>query len=291
MKFIKNLKSLFSHSEVQTANIVKLPSILDEQVKRDTNSPETVTSSDKERETRVKECKRRKAEICFQFSFVFMLMVLVVTVMLTFYSHKEKSTENFAELSEELSSIQGEYESLAEKVDELEVIAANEYEGKTTDTKRAVDDKSVYYGISYKDLWCDYEADDEAISLLSGISKIQYGTVGCSLQMMARGVDFITLSQMSSAQWEGIPKYLKTLTPVQLDYLSFRILDAYHFAQAVINREGLIADIESMGIAAETYENCTELQTIRFLSYMFTLFEENGVNYEWEEYDVLSLFN
>ena len=102
MKIIEKIKAVFSDSETKTANIIKLPGISDKKVNQDDASDEMKIVREKELVARNKEHKRRKTEICFQFYFVFMLIVLVATVMLTIYSYKVESIENFTQLNEEL---------------------------------------------------------------------------------------------------------------------------------------------------------------------------------------------
>ena len=108
--------------------------------------------------------------------------------------------------------------------------------------------------------------------------------------MYSAGYNFVLISQMDEEKWSEIPKLLDSLSPVQLDYLSFRVLDAYHFAIDIINGEDILLDLDSMGIEPESYQNCTEMQIIKFLGFMIDLFEKNDVIYEWEDTDVLSLF-
>ena len=71
--------------------------------------------------------------------------------MLTIYSYKVESIENFTQLNEELSSIQLDYESLARKIVKLEGISEPEYEVNKKASKKAVDAESVYYDNTYKD--------------------------------------------------------------------------------------------------------------------------------------------
>lgn len=291
MKLIEKIKLLFSHSEVRTGNIVKLPGISDEQVKRGSNTPEKVTDYDKERAVRIKERKRKRAEICFQFYFLFMIMVMIVTVVVAFYSHKEESIESFTQLNEELSSIQLDYESLARKIVKLEGITEPEYEVNKKASKKAVDAESVYYDKTYKDLRFDYDSDDEAANLLECISFVEYGTAGSSLEMYSAGYNFVLISQMDEEKWSEISKLLDSLSPEQLDFLSYRVVDAYHFAIDIINGGDILLDLSSMGVKPESYQSCTEMQLLKFLGFMVDLFENKGVNYEWEKYDVLSLFN
>ena len=291
MKLIEKIKLLFSHSEVRTGNIVKLPGISDEQVKRGSNTPEKVTDYDKERAVRIKERKRKRAEICFQFYFLFMIMVMIVTVVVAFYSHKEESIESFTRLNEELSSVQRDYESLARKMIDFEGTNEPKYEVNKNDSKKAVDVESVYYDKTYKDLRFDYVSDDEAVNLLECISFVEYGTTGSSLEMYSAGYNFVLVSQMDEEKWSEIPKLLDSLSPAQLDFLSYRVVDAYHFAIDIINGEDILLDLNSTGIKPESYQNCTEMQVVKFLGFMVDLFEKKGVDYEWEKYDVLSLFS
>lgn len=290
MKIIEKIKAVFSDSETKTANIIKLPGISDKKVNQDDASDEMKIVREKELVARNKEHKRRKTEICFQFYFVFMLIVLVATVMLTIYSYKVESIENFTQLNEELSSIQLDYESLARKIVKLEGISEPEYEVNKKASKKAVDAESVYYDKTYKDLRFDFVSDDEAANLLECISFVEYGTAGSSLQMYSAGYNFVLVSQMNEEKWSEIPKVLNSLSPAQLDFLSYRVVDAYHFATDIINGGDILLDLNSMGIKPESYQNCTEMQIIKFIVFMVNLFEENDVNYEWEEYDVLSLF-
>ena len=175
-----------------------------------------------------------------------------------------------------------------ESTTEAEVTA--EKEKPVPAEKKKINKESLYYGKKYTDVWNDYNGENEAVKLLSMIDYVEYGTAGCSLQMCSAGYNFILLAQLDESDWAEIPAYLDTLSPVQLDFLSFRISDAFEYACRIIDRESIVLDLESINIDAKTYENCTKTQAIRFLSYMFSLFEERNVPYEWEKYDIMSIF-
>ncbi len=195
-----------------------------------------------------------------------------------------KTEEKVREIKEIISKPFCEYEPIAKDIIDIPEDQIRYYK-----PDKAVDEDSLYYGKTYEDLYSDYTTDDEAVKLLNGLAVAEYGKAGYSLEQTEKAVDFITVSHMKEAQWSEIPAYLDSLTPLQLDYLSFCVIDFYGAAADIVNREAS-DELKSIGASYETFSNCTQVQLIRFLSYMFTLFEERGVNYEWEKYDILGCF-
>ena len=88
-----------------------------------------------------------------------------------------------------------------------------------------------------------------------------------------------------------IPVFLDSFTPEQIDFLSYRVVDSYNYAVEIMTREGILENLVSVCIAPETYQDCSEVQAVEFLNYIMNLFNERNVNYEWGEYNVLSIFS
>lgn len=288
MKFIEKIKAKFKHQEVETSNIIMLPVV---NCEIDNRQKDTLTERQERMHKIIEENKRKFRFLIVQFLFVLFMYITVIGLTISSTTTKLQAEKEIEELNIYISELSNEIADLSKKVDELEAVSKSEYEVNKKVSNKAVDVESVYYGKTYKDLLFDYDSDNEAANLLECISFVEYGTAGSSIQMYSAGYNFVLISQMNEEQWSEIPKMLNSLSPAQLDFLSYRIDDAYHFAIDIINGGDILLDLSSMGIKPESYQNCTEMQIIKFLGFMVDLFEKKGVDYDWEKYDVLSLFN
>ena len=287
MKFIEKIKSKFKRKDEKTSNIIKLPVA-------SCVRPDKAQNQPAERQERmnkiIEENKRKYRLLIVQFMFLLIMYITVIGFAISSTTIKLQAEKEIEKLNIYISELSNENEALS-KVNEHEEVNEPEHKVNTKDSKKPVDAESVYYDKTYKDLRFDCVSNDEAANLLECISFVEYGTAGSSLEMYSAGYNFVLISQMDEEKWSEIPKLLDLLSPVQLDFLSYRVVDAYHFAIDIINGEDILLDLTSMGIKPERYQNCTEMQIIKFLGFMVDLFEKKGVDYEWEEYDVLSLFN
>lgn len=287
MKLIDKINSKFNHKDEKTSNIIKLP--VASYVQSD--KPQNQTAERQERMHKIIEENKRKFRfLIVQFIFVLIMYITVIGLTVSSTTMKLQTEKEIEELNIYISELSNENAALRKKVEELEKVNESEYVVNKKTSKKAVGTESIYYGKTYKDLRFDYNSDDEAANLLECISFVEYGTAGSSLQMYSAGYNFVLISQMDEEKWSEIPILLASLSPVQLDFLSYRVFDAYHFAIDIINGEDILFDLNSMGINPENYQNCTEIQLIKFLGFMVNLFEKNAVIYEWEDTDVLSLF-
>ena len=287
MKLIDKIKSKFKSKDEKTSNIIKLPMV---NYERNNRTQDIITDPYIRRLQIIEENKRKLRLLIAQFVFLLVLYITVIWFAISSTTIKLQAEKEIEKLNIYISEISNENEILSKKVNEHEEVNEPEHKVNTKDSKKPVDAESVYYDKTYKDLRFDCVSDDEAANLLECISFVEYGTAGSSLQMYSAGYNFVLISQMDEEKWSEIPKLLDSLSPVQLDYLSFRVLDAYHFAIDIINGEDILLDLDSMGIEPESYQNCTEMQIIKFLGFIIDLFEKNDVIYEWEDTDVLSLF-
>lgn len=287
MKFIEKIKSKFKRKDEKTSNIIKVPVVSCVQPDKSQNQP---TESQERMNKIIEENKRKFRLLIVQFVFLLIMYITVIGFAVSSTTIKLQAEKEIEKLNIYISELSNENEDLSKKVNEHEEVNEPEHKVNKKDSKKPVDAESVYYDKTFKDLRFDYDSDDEAANLLEYISFVEYGTAGSSLEMYSAGYNFVLISQMNEEQWSEIPKILDSLSPVQLDYLSFRVLDAYHFAIDIINGEDILLDLDSMGIEPESYQNCTEMQIIKFLGFMIDLFEKNDVIYEWEDTDVLSLF-
>lgn len=215
------------------------------------------------------------------------ILVLLVAFTSAYFADKgEEPGEKLSSINGTLSDIQGESDKLSDKLEAFE-----EVKNQTEETQLIpIDEDSVWYGKSWQDLRIKYDTDDKAVLLLRSISYVEHGTAGVSLQLVSRAVDFAELAQLEKAEWAEIPAFLDTLTPVQLDYLSYRVVDAFEGALSIINKEEYITGVLELDLATavspERYSACTKTQAICLAGYLLGLLEERGVNYEWERYDI-----
>ena len=212
---------------------------------------------------------------------VILVGVIFVSVLLEVKGNVVEYTEETTVLTEQDSELYDEFED-----SDLE-------DGEKPLPRRSlkpIDENSVYYGKTNKDLYIDYVSDDYAIGLLKSISSVYYGTAGCELDTCIDGYYFLLLSQLPEEQWSEIPAFLDSLTPEQIDFLSYRVFVTYNYGFAIIERESILTNLDSVGIDPETYQDCSAVQAVKFLTYMMNLFNERNVNYEWGEYNVLSVF-
>lgn len=287
MKIIEKIKSRFKNQEAETSNIIRLPVV---NCEIDDSPKEPLAERQERMHKIIEENKQNFRVLIMQFIFILIMCITVIGLAISSTTIKTQAEKEIEELNIYISELRDENEALSKKVNELEDVSEPEYEVNKKASKKAVDAESVYYDKTYKDLHFDYDSDDEAANLLECISFVEYGTAGSSLEMYSAGYNFVLISQMNEEKWSEIPVLLDNLTPAQLDFLSYRVVDAYHFAIDIINGEDILLDLSSLGIDPESYKNCTEVQAIRLLSYMMNLFEERSVKFEWESTDILSLF-
>jgi len=226
-----------------------------------------------------------------RFSFFILISILGMIGLCVFGSKSDDKvlSDRISQLETVVSSLQSDCEALqAEMVEpDEDAKAAYLYD---RESKKAIDENSVYYGLTYEDLWDDESFDDEVLALLEGIAKIHYGTAGSSLQLMGRGANFVSIAKRGEDAWRNISAHLDTMTPAELDFLSFRLLDSYYYALDIVRGGSVVGQLEDIGFSPKLYEGCTEVHLARFLGYMIELFDEKGVNYEWETYNIMSLF-
>lgn len=286
MKFIEKIKSKFKSKDEKTSNIIKLPVASNVQPDKSQNQP---TERQERMNKIIEENKRKLRLLIAQFIFLLIMYITIIWFAISSTTIKLQAEKEIEKLNIYISELSNENEVLSKKVNEE--VNEPEHKVNTKDSKKPIDAESVYYDKTYKDLRFDCVSDDEVANLLECISFVEYGTAGSSLEMYSAGYNFVLISQRDEEKWSEIPKLLDSLSPAQLDFLSYRVVDAYHFAIDIINGEDILLDLNSMGIKSESYQNCTELQIVKFLGFMVDLFEKKGVDYEWEKYDVLSLFN
>ncbi len=237
-----------------------------------------------------KENKKKRSFDCFFETFaLFALMAVITLCAVVCRSNDTKLGKRIVQLERQISVLQSDYEELTAERAEADT-DDKAYYGYNAEGKKAIDESSVYYGLTYKDLWDDESFDDEVLALLEGIAKIHYGTAGSSLQLMGRGANFVSIAKRGEEAWKNISAHLDTMSPAELDYLSFRLLDAYYYALDIVRGGTVVEQLEEVGFSPELYEDCTEVHLARFLGYMIELFDEKGVEYEWETYDIMALF-
>ena len=241
--------------------------------------------TDKQKENK----KKRSFGSFFETFALFALMTVITLCAVVSRSNDTKLASRITQLQAQISVLQSDYEKLATEKAEADTDDKADY-GYNSEGKKAIDESSVYYGLTYKDLWDDESFDDEVLALLEGIAKIHYGTAGSSLQLMGRGADFVIIAKRGEEAWKNISAHLDTMSPAELDYLSFRLLDAYYYALDIVRGGSVVEQLEEIGFSPELYEGCTEVHLARFLGYMIELFDEKGVEYEWETYDIMTLF-
>lgn len=235
--------------------------------------------------------RKRSFDSFFETFALFALMLVITLCAVVGRSNDTKLAKRIAQLEGQLSVLESDYEKLEAEMKGTEAedgtVSGLAYE---LEGKKEIDEGSVYYGLTYEDLWDDESFDDEVLAFLEGIAKIQYGTAGSSLQLMGRGANFVSIAKRGEAAWDNISAHLDTMTPAELDFLSFRMLDAYYYALDIVRGGSTVAQLEEIGFSTKLYEGCTEVHLARFLGYMIKLFDEKGVEYEWETYNIMSLF-
>ena len=289
MKLISKIKNRLFYPDIENE---RFTGIYAEKTNEDGETEVWVPIRKKSKSDIIRENQvKLKRLMAYMVMYTFLLVMVVFNVLVTHICFQRLQDRN-NELSAELSSIRSEYSAVSQQNEE-EKENAEEAEVTDTDTDslKKIDKSSVYHGLTYLDLWDNNTHEDEVVSLLSGIVKIYYGTAGCSLQMMARGADLAYIAEKSEKEWSGISAYLDTLTAAQLDYLSFRLFETYDYALSAVRGDWSITDeLERMGVPSDTYSSCSERQLIKFMGYMLELFDEKGVEYEWETYDVMTVF-
>lgn len=228
---------------------------------------------------KIKENKRKFKKTMLRVTLLLLLVSMIVCNAIVINLHINESEKKFASLESAVASPDDRAESDSDNTGD----GGDEAGFKDKDeSKKAVDENSVYYGLKYTDLWDNKTHDDEAVKLLAGITGVYYGTAGSSLQLIARGADLLTVAKKGEEAWEAVPAYLDTLTAAQLDFLSFRLFDAYSYAEDIINGGRAYKELKYTGVDPETCSDCTAVQLVRFMGYMVSLFDERDVEYEWE---------
>lgn len=284
MKCIKKLKSFLVKKDDKPSNIVDFPKASDEE-KDESESTKTIRLVHKRtKEDIIKENNKRFRRAMLKLLMVFIIYIMAFAFAFMLDLENDKLTQKYNELKAEYSELNVKYQTLSEKLSKVDDVTTE----NGSDTKISIDEKSLYYGKNYTDVIISYKGNEEVITLLQNISNVEYTKAGSSLQKLRAGYDFVVISQMDIDKWQVVSDFVDTLTPVQLDYLSFRVIDAYKIAFDIINGEKSLYDL---GIESTSYQNCSEFELIRFLNYMFTIFDEKNVAFEFDIYDISNVIN
>ena len=245
----------------------------------------------------------RRIEILRKKKIMFKRLTVLVAILAAFlssmavlsyesYTTERRLSQRVDELEQNMLALQTSITELTEEeVNPDNIVKLATVYGYDKEGKKAIDENSVYYDFTYDDLWSMERVDDEVVSLVVGIAKVYYFTAGSSLQLMDRGADFAIIAHKGEESWQNISAHLDTMTAAQLDFLSFRMLDAYYYALDLINGGSAVEQLEEAGVSSKAYEGCTEVELARFLGFMIELFDEKGVEYEWQTYNIMSVFS